>query len=446
MLTNYDKQYRLIDEVINPGYCVGCGACAASKNSPFNMTLDHQGTYKPVLNNNQEAIEVAHVCPFFTESKNEDDLGKLFFKPHKTIKHHVTTGYYLRLLSGYVNDESMRSQSTSGGFATWLSYKLLKQDDVDGIVHVKQAANSKQLFEYGMSFTNEEIDQGATSKYYPIELSQIIKQVKATNKRFVFVGVPCFIKAIRLLAEHDERFKKQVAYTIGIVCGHLKSTWYTDAMTMELGLNPDDLAHFEYRIKVDGQPASEFGVKAHTKETSRFAMASSLHVSDWGQGPFQLKACDYCDDVLAELADVTCGDAWLKKYESDHRGASIMIVRHPVILQLLETYQNELTTDECSLDEIFDTQAGGFRHRHQGLAYRLYLDKQQHIPTPKKRIKPSESHLTEQRKAIYKYRVKLRETSFIAYQKAREANDFSVYVAIMDPLIAEYKNIYKTKK
>ena len=446
MLTDHKKQSRLIEEVITPGYCVGCGVCAATKNSPFTMTLDHQGTYKPEFSNHEGTIEVAQVCPFFSGSKNEDELGERLFGSYESIKHHKTTGYYLSLLSGYVSDETMRSQSTSGGFASWVALKLLEREDVDGVVHVKASPHSKQLFEYSMSLTNEEVSQGATSKYYPIELSQIIKQVKKTNKRFVFVGIPCFIKAIRLFAEHDESFKKQVAYTIGIVCGHLKSTWFTDAMTMELGLNPDELTHFEYRIKVDGEPSSEFGVQAHTKDTSRYALASSLHVSDWGQGPFQLKACDYCDDVLAELADVTCGDAWLPKYESDHRGASIMIVRHPVIMQLLKTYQDELTTEVCSLDEIYATQAGGFRHRHQGLAYRLYLDQQQHKLVPKKRIQPNDSHLTNQRKAIYEQRIKLREASFMAFEKAREANDFSMYAAIMDPLIEAYKKLYQTQK
>lgn len=32
------------------------------------------------------------------------------------------------------------------------------------------------------------------------------------------------------------------------------------------------------------------------------------------------RACNYCDDVFAECADVTCMDAWLPEYSQDHRG------------------------------------------------------------------------------------------------------------------------------
>ncbi len=444
LMNRKDNEYlRLIDEVINPGYCSGCGVCAATINSPYTIEFDTQGMYKPTLNHQKATKETAQVCPFFNGSNNEDQLGDALFKATRDIYHHVSTGYYLRLLTGYVKDETMRLHSTSGGFVTWLSLKLLERDDVDGIVHVKASNHDNKLFEYEISYSKEEVTQGATSKYYPVEMSQVINQIRQSDKRFVFVGIPCFIKAIRLLIKEDASFKKHVAYTIGIVCGHLKSTWFTKAMTMELGLDPDQLQHFDYRIKVEGQPASEFAVKAHTKQTSAFAMASDLSVSDWGQGPFQLKACDYCDDVLAELADVTCGDAWLEKYESDHRGASIMIIRNPIIDQLLKTYQTELSTEVATIEQIIQTQAGGFRHRHQGLAYRLFLDQKNHIPTPNKRIKASDSHLSSQRKAIYTQRIKLREASYIAYQKAKEADDFNVYLEIMKPIIAEYQKIYK---
>src|SRR5690606_38702641 len=41
---------------------------------------------------------------------------------------------------------------------------------------------------------------------------------------------------------------------------------------------------------------------------------------DWGAGFLQNPACDFCDDVVAETADIAFGDAWVEPYASDGPG------------------------------------------------------------------------------------------------------------------------------
>ena len=41
---------------------------------------------------------------------------------------------------------------------------------------------------------------------------------------------------------------------------------------------------------------------------------------DWGAGFFQNPACDWCDDVVAETADIAFGDAWVEPYSSRRPG------------------------------------------------------------------------------------------------------------------------------
>src|SRR3546814_15744475 len=68
---------------------------------------------------------------------------------------------------------------------------------------------------------------------------------------------------------------------------------------------------------------------------SRTLPTSRLLGGNWGHGMFQLGACDFCDDIFAETADVCLGDAWLPQYDSDWRGTNIVISRHADIEQLL---------------------------------------------------------------------------------------------------------------
>ena len=43
----------------------------------------------------------------------------------------------------------------------------------------------------------------------------------------------------------------------------------------------------------------------------------NLYCIRWEYGYFKYKACDFCDDIFAECADITVGDAWLSRYKKD---------------------------------------------------------------------------------------------------------------------------------
>lgn len=40
------------------------------------------------------------------------------------------------------------------------------------------------------------------------------------------------------------------------------------------------------------------------------------------------KACDFCDDVFAETADIALGDAWLPEYVQDGNGTNVVVTRN----------------------------------------------------------------------------------------------------------------------
>src|SRR3546814_19586796 len=56
---------------------------------------------------------------------------------------------------------------------------------------------------------------------------------------------------------------------------------------------------------------------------------------DWGAGFFQNRACDFCDDVVAETADIAFGDAWVEPYSSDGRGTNVVVVRSSALHAML---------------------------------------------------------------------------------------------------------------
>src|SRR5690606_33374723 len=94
---------------------------------------------------------------------------------------------------------------------------------------------------------------------------------------------------------------------------------------------------------------------------------------DWGAGFFMDPACNFCDDVMAETADVSFGDAWVEPYASDWRGNNVVLVRSPEVARIVSRAieDGRVKLDRVDASFVAQTQAAGLRQRREGLAYRL---------------------------------------------------------------------------
>lgn len=412
------------------------------------MNFEHNGQYLPTKPERELADGVEDICPFSNSSKNEDAISCELYSGNGA-EHDQYIGSFLACYAGYVKESTFREKGSSGGLVTWIAAKLLEENLADAIIHVTHANDGDGiLFKYAISSKVDELQSGAKSKYYPVEVSQVMNHVLHNEGRYAFVGVPCFVKAVRLLAEKEPIIRKRIKYTIGLVCGHLKTDRFAKAMAWEMGIPPKALTGFDFRVKTTNQPASRYQVQATGQSdyqlVEKKAFAKDLFASNWGYGFFKLKACDYCDDVVAETADVSVGDAWLPEYVNDSAGNSVVVVRNQTIIELLNEHRHELKIDMITPAEVFQSQAGGFRHRREGLAYRLFLMEQENQWYPKKRVQASNIE-SAKRQEIYKHRIRLREESHNAFHKAEEANDFGTFIRLMMPSIRKYDKLNRPK-
>jgi len=169
-----------------------------------------------------------------------------------------------------------------------------------------------------------------------------------------------------------------------------------------------------------------------------------MYGTDWGLGFFKYKACDYCDDIVAETADITIGDAWLPEYIHDSQGTNVVIVRHPVLHDLVRQamIRGDLKLDSMTPKDIVRSQDANYRHRRSGLAYRLYLAKKRGEWFPPKRVKPS-TMLKPRVKKRQIMRILLAEKSHLAFQEALDTGQFSLFIEKMKPLILRYRKTYE---
>jgi coenzyme F420-reducing hydrogenase beta subunit len=430
-------------EIVRSGLCIGCGSCAAA-NPAAAMVWDRHGFLKPAAPRDwYEAPSeyVTHQCPFAPGAANEDRIAVARFPTAPAQDPAI--GRFEAAYVGHVAEDGFRPRGSSGGLTSWVAAELLRTGLVDGVAHVVPTDRgvTDGFFEYRISRGPDELERGAKSRYYPVELSGILREIRATPGRYAIVGVPCFIKAIHLLRGADSVIRDRVTHTLGLFCGHQKSAAMVESFAWQLKHELGDVRALDYRIKDECRPANWY--RAHLDlQDGTSAEQDWWHLADgdWGAGFFQNPACNWCDDVVAETADISLGDAWVEPYSSDGRGTNVVIVRTKELRDLVENARAEgrLQLEPVGADFVIQTQAAGLRHRREGLAYRLGWRRGGIKPV--KRIIAS-ARLPLRRKLIYRLRYSIARWSNPLFRLARRLHAPRLYLVWAHTILRVYQSV-----
>lgn len=433
-----------VREVIEQGFCIGCGACTIKSNTA-KIVFNQYGELVADINacTENEIKSMAEVCPFSTAAKNETELSHLAFKDQKNTAIGNEVGIFNGLYAGHSN--IYRKWGSSGGIVNWLLAQLLTDNKVDKVIVVGASNhNDDRYFDFKVIDNPNDLITTGTSFYYPVSYDKILQYVIKNPGRYAITGVPCFHKALRQIKLVTPIIKERIIYQIGIVCGQMKSAFYLDYLTRKTGANtlPDTAC---FRRKNESARADEYLFEAnfntHSKKPETRQIGNREIGSNWAMGLFKPRACDFCDDVYAETADIAVMDAWLDRYVNDGKGTSLVVTRLHTLKAMLENGKNtnEIQLEPISEADVVESQRGGLNHRRAGLRYRLFLGSQ-HESIPKKRVLPS-NQLDIWFKIEQQIRARIRTKSRDAMRKQLESgqNGLSLYESDMKGILGLYK-------
>lgn len=437
---------KVFEKIIANSLCVGCGLCVYScPDNALKMDWDDSGFLVPQLakacNNDGSCLKA---CPFNlnpeSELFSEDEISDIFLS--NTSNRNNQIGRFNGIYAGYSNE--FQSTSSSGGLATYIINELFERNIIDSVVAVRDSDQKGNHFEYSFLKNKSDLLLTSKTKYYPVTLATALQEIDKTNGRIAIVGVGCFIKAIRIAQYHNPILKEKIVFTIGIICGGIKSRFYTDYLAGKSGVPKNNFINPEFRIKDIKSTANDYYFGCINNVDKQNHTIRMLSIGDmWGTGLFKANACDFCDDVTTELADISLGDAWLEPYIKDGKGTNVIVTRSELAEDIIVRGINskELSVETLSLDRFLSSQQGSFNHRHNGLATRIKISQANNYINPPKR-KRETATASFAFKMVQWQRMKLRKRSIEIWKSNSDSEYFDQAIKAQLILLKKMTWIY----
>ena len=318
-------RYHNITNVVRDSLCTNCGICYSvcpSHAIVIDKTID--GVFVPEIDNMKcnNCGLCGDVCP--GHSIDFDNLNTAFFGKHPDS---ALLGNFLNCYVGHATEERMRIESSSGGLVTALLIFALENKLIDGALVVRMQKTTPLMPEVVIARTREDILSSQGSKYCPVPVDIGLRQIMRDGGKYAVVGLPCHIEGIRKAEMKDPEMRTKIVLHLGIFCSHSVSFSGTETLLNEEGIDTNQVESLRYRGS--GWPG---GMTVNLNNGQSKFIPLSLY---WGKylnrSLYIPNRCFFCSDGLAELSDISFGDAWiLRECRSDTLGSSVAISRTEV--------------------------------------------------------------------------------------------------------------------
>lgn len=309
------------------------------------MALAQPGFLRPrqraALTAEQERV-VAGSCPALTVAP-WDEPG--------APEVHPVWGPWRQILTGHATDPQVRYVGSSGGFLTALARFALAESLVDAVVTVQAGGGDTPLANPVQVIDEPEaLMAAAGSRYGPSAPLVDIAALLGDGRRFLFVGKPCDVSALRLFGKFDARVGERFPLALSFFCGGVPSLAGSERVIEAMGLIPRDVSAFRYRG--NGWPGK---ARADTRDGRSAEMDYGACWGGYLSKHVQFR-CKICPDAVGGVADIACADAWFGGESGypqfdDREGRSLVMVRSEAGARFLDAAL-ESRVVACELSSI----------------------------------------------------------------------------------------------
>jgi coenzyme F420 hydrogenase subunit beta len=251
----------------------------------------------------------------------------------------------------------------------------LEAGTVDAVVAVRMSAANPLEAESVICRSPEEVAACRGSKYNVVAINSALGRILEEPGRYALVGLPCHIQGLRLAQRHSRRLRERVILTMGIFCGLTNEPRATAVLAQQAGLDPAAIRDVSYRGPgwPGGMRLEDWHGSVRWRDYADYADRRFMALTP--------PRCRICPDALAELADISVGDAWLDRFEGSD-GVSDLIARTPAGERVLADAAGYLSLQPASAAEMIASQSETHRAKRDVCRGRLWLRSLARRPLP----------------------------------------------------------------
>jgi len=278
-------QCLLIDEVINKGICVACGACVGL--CPY---FDYFDGKVIVLDNcKSDTWRCLQLCPQADYADTSLD---------RSIDSEVDTspiGQFKRILIARSSDNKTRENAQYGGVVSALLIYALEKGLINSAILTDRG---NDISPSGLIARNKfDILNCAGSRYTASGgLAALNMAIKNNEERLGIVGLPCQMAALarmKLMSPDAKERSDRISLRIGLFC-----TWAMDYRKLNEYLGSIGLKGSVKKYDIPPPPSQIFQLLTENGWNE---------ISLGNVRPFIQKGCFLCQDMTAEWADISVG-------------------------------------------------------------------------------------------------------------------------------------------
>lgn len=364
-----------ISFIVKNDICLSCGICEDVCPVGAITVSEKSGRYIPRVDTgkciNQKGCSRCYdICPGQGVDIKRIEQ-KLFSDSNMEIDPYV--GSYLSCFTGHSTNHDIRYHSASGGLVTQMLLYLLEKGIIDGAV-VTTFDNKKPFLSKTIIATSkEEIVNARSSKYCPVSMSGIVKELKRRDGKYIVVGVPCHIHGFRKLEEKDSKFRERVFGYFALYCSATYTFNATEFLFNNRKISKDKLEYFSYR---DLGCLGSMVVEEKTDDGNKRFAEPYLSYKKPLRSFFHMHRCHLCIDHYGELGDVSLGDIHYGKYKDDTVGTNSLVIRNEKFLHLFINAQKDgfIELHDLDVNVLKKSQTAVYQKKERSSTF-MELDK-----------------------------------------------------------------------
>lgn len=294
-------------------------------------------------------------------------------------------GNYKKIFVGYIKDEAVRRNASSGGIISGTQLYLLRKGKIDGAVTLRMRRDKPYLTEPIVATTENQILEGAQSKYTTAPVNQILAGLPGNFKSLSYTGTPEQIASIRKLQLLGHPSVKPIEYVLGFFYG--ETLGFSAIESLLRAHRVRSLEEIESLAFREGEWPGHLKIGLKGGKSIRVSKFYANYLS-----PSHITSASlYQVDYMAELADISSGDAWAPVYEERGQGWSVVIARTQKGLDLLEEMMSEgaIELKEITEKELIDMHSLGLDVKKRGGFIRIERRRVKGLPVPEYGYEPT---------------------------------------------------------